>query len=503
MTRKKILRPATPTTLAAVDLGSNSFHMIIARMVKGQMRTLDRLREMVQLAAGLSGRNHLTLPAQRRALACLERFGQRLRALPPGSVRAVGTNTLRVARNSQQFLKAAQRVLGHPIEIIAGREEARLIYLGVAHKQANDNQRRLVVDIGGGSTEFIIGHNFEALLMESVGVGCVSSSLNYFPGGKLTRANFERAEIAARQELQPIAAQYRAQGWDVCLGSSGTVKMVQDVVNAQRWRGDITLAHLRKIRKQLIAAGTTSRLKLEGLRSERTGVFPGGVAILLAAFESLGIKRMRFSEGALREGLIYDLLGRMRHNDVRDQTVKNLSTLYHIDATHAARVERTALHCLAQLDSPAHIYKHTDILKWAARLHEIGMAVSHSQYRKHGAYIIGNADMLGFSRQDQQVLAALILGQRGKFPIAILRSLPGDMTKTAQRLCVILRLAVLLNRSRTTEALPKFNLRATNQTLQIKFPRGWLKRHPLTQAELAQEIKYLKPAKIQLKISPV
>ena len=292
-------------TLAAVDLGSNSFHMIIARMVKGQMRTLDRLREMVQLAAGLSGRNHLTLPAQRRALACLERFGQRLRALPPGSVRAVGTNTLRLARNSQQFLKAAQRALGHPIEIIAGREEARLIYLGVAHKQANDNQRRLVIDIGGGSTEFIIGRNFEAQLMESVGVGCVSSSLNYFPGGKLTRVNFERAEIAARQELQPIAAQYRAQGWDVCLGSSGTVKMVQDVVNAQRWRGDITLAHLRKIRKRLIAAGTTSRLKLEGLRSERAGVFPGGVAILLAAFESLGIKRMRFSEGALREGLLH------------------------------------------------------------------------------------------------------------------------------------------------------------------------------------------------------
>ncbi|MEW6354641.1 MAG: exopolyphosphatase [Pseudomonadota bacterium] len=487
-----------PKILAAVDLGSNSFHMIIARVAQGRLHVLDRMRETVRLAAGLDKKNTLRPNAQKRALNCLQRFGQSLRGLPPDSVRAVGTNTLRVAQNSANFLRTAQRALGHPIEIIGGHEEARLIYLGVARSLAPDAKRRLVIDIGGGSTECIIGEGFRPLHMESLPLGCVGATLKYFPRGVIDRAAFARAEIAALQELQPIAARYRALGWQMSIGASGTVKAVLDVVQAQRWSDNgITLASLRKLRKRLFAAGHVRRLKLAGLRDDRLPVFPGGVAILLAVFESLGIKRMLYSDGALREGLLFDLLGRIRHEDIRDATVTNLCARYHVDMRQAARVERTALHCLQQTN----LQRHADALRWAARLHEIGLAVSHSQYRKHSAYLVENSDMPGFSRPEQQLLTVLILGQRGKFPLINFQTLPDDLGKTAQRLCLLLRFAVLLNRSRSAQPPPKFTVQLTAKTLRIKFPRGWLAKHPLTKADLEQEKLYLKPAKINLRIS--
>ncbi len=496
---KKITPPQPPEIIAAVDLGSNSFHMIIARINRRDLYTLDRLRETIRLAAGLDKNNRLTAKAQRRALDCLKRFGQRIAAIPPGGVRAVGTNTLRRTQNAKSFLQRAQQALGHPIEIIGGREEARLIYLGVAHSLADDAGKRLVVDIGGGSTELIIGERFEPLHTESLQMGCVTSSLNHFPGGAITLASMRRAEIAAQQELQVIAGQYRAIGWANCIGSSGTINAIQEIIAANRWSPDgVTLPSLKKLRKHLLAAGHINRLQLPGLRSDRAPVLPGGVAILLAVFESLDIERMHATGGALREGLLYDLLGRIRHKDIRDHSVTRLSIQHHVDTGQAKRVEQTALRCLKQLPQWK-LDSYQPMLGWGARLHEIGLAVSHSQYHKHGAYLVEHSDMPGFSRQEQQLLATLILGQRNKFPLSVHADQQTERAKAAKRLCVLLRLAVLLNRSRSRQPLPKFSITAKGDVLQINFPAGWLNKHPLTQADLAQEIKYLKAAKIKLK----
>ena len=489
-----------PDTLAAVDLGSNSFRMVIARMVNGRIYTLDRLREPVRLAAGLTKKNQLTKAAQQRALACLRRFGQRLRGMPVDSVRAVSTNTLRLMQNSGRFLNAAQQALGYPVEIISGQEEARLIYLGVAQGLPNKALKRLVIDIGGGSTEVIIGQGMDALRLESLQMGCVSGSLDYFPHGIINAGNFHHAEIAALQDLQAIATEYRKLGWRECIGASGTIRAILNVTIANGWGNEITLGSLRKLRKHLLTAGDLQRVKLAGLRSDRVAVFPGGVAILLAMFEGLGIERMTASEYALREGVLYDLLGRIRHDDIRDDTINTLCARYPIDLQQAARVEKTALACLQQAAKTARPPSHTDTLRWAARLHEIGLAVSHSQYQKHGAYLIENSDLPGFSRQDQQFLSTLILGQRGKVPIPMLKELPKALTDTARQLCIALRLAVLLNRSRSAQQSPKFVFKLTAKTLRLKFPRGWLNQHPLTQADLEQEAKYLKAIKIQLRI---
>lgn len=494
--------PAAAQTLAAVDLGSNSFHMLVARVADGELHIVDRMREVVRLASGLDARQRLTRKARRRALECLARFGQRLRGLPAGSVRAVGTNTLRQARNAGEFLAECRRMLGHPIDVISGREEARLIYLGVSHSLADDGGRRLVIDIGGGSTEFIIGERFDALHMESLFMGCVGMSSRYFPDGAITRSNLQHAELAALLELQNIQAQYRRIGWQIAVGSSGTLLSIADVVRAHGWADHgITLDALHKLRKALLAAGSIKRLaSLDGLRPERAPIFPGGVAILLAACEALGIEHMTTSSGALREGLLYDLLGRIRHEDVRERIIAALTSRYQIDAEQATRVERTALECLAQAAATWKLRDdaHRNALGWAARLHEIGLAIAHSQYHKHGAYLLANADLPGFTRQEQTLLAALVRGHRRKFPDAVFRTLPEDQVQAARRLCVLLRLAVLLHRGRSDAALPQFTLSVSDKGLRLQFPSGWLARHPLTRADLEHEAEYLQAAKIRL-----
>ncbi len=495
-----LVQDAAASTVAAVDLGSNSFHLIVARNIDGQLHVLDRLREMVQLAAGLDARNRLSAEAQANALACLERFGQRLRGMEPGSVRAVGTNTLRRARNGRQFLAAAQRALGHPIEVISGQEEARLIYLGVAHSRADDQGRRLVMDIGGGSTELIIGERFEPLHMESLYMGCVSMSRAHFPDGVLRMRNFRQALTAARLELQPVEAYFRRIGWEVSTGASGTIRAVASVVRAASSSADdITLPALHKIRDALLAAGHTDRLQLPGLSAERVPVFPGGFVILLAAFEALGIERMGVAEGALREGLLYDLHGRIQHEDVRERTIQALTARYHLDLEQAARVEATACDLLAQSeaawglgDEAAHD------LTWAARLHEIGLTIAHNHYHKHGAYLVENSDLPGFSRQEQELIAALIRGHRRKVPLAVFKALGDGRGEIAIKLCVLLRIAALLHRSRVAVQIPPIRLVAGKKSLSLEFPEGWLDQHPLTRADLECEAGFLTAAKFRL-----
>ncbi len=487
--------------VAAVDLGSNSFHMVVARLVDGQPHLVDRLRERVVLASGFGKDKRLSAEIQDVALASLRRFGQRLRDMPPGSVRAVGTNALRQARNSRSFLVRARAALGHPIEVIPGREEARLVYLGVAHSLPDDTGRRLVVDIGGGSTECVVGVRLQPQATDSLFMGCVTWTQRFFKRGELRRANLEEAVIAAQRELQSIAQHYKDLGWNRCIGSSGTILSIDAMLREHGWDdGGITRHGLAKLAKTMLAARHVDKLSLAGLAPERAAVLPGGLAILIAVFESLGIKRMITSPNSLREGVIFDLIGRIRHEDVRERTIRQYTRRYHLDGDQGTRVERTAL---SLLDHVARGWKLGGeeprlMLAWAARLHEIGLSVNYTGYHKHGAYLVAHGDMPGFSREDQQTLGAIIGGHRRKLMQELFAVLPAARAESALRLCLLLRLAVALNRGRSGRPLPTITLSARGDTLRLGFPRGWLKRHALTHADLDEEAALLAPTGVQL-----
>jgi exopolyphosphatase/guanosine-5'-triphosphate,3'-diphosphate pyrophosphatase len=470
--------------------------MVIARFTHGQLAIVDRLREMVRLAAGLDEHGRLDKAATTRALQCLERFGQRLRDLKADSVRVVGTNTLRKAHRKQAFLERARAALGHPIEIISGIEEARLIYLGVVNTMPNEPGRRLVMDIGGGSTELIIGEGRNSLRLESLHMGCVSMSLEHFRSGKITGKRFERARTAARLELEPIRAAFRSLGWEHAIGSSGTIRVIGEMVrNLEPGTTAITPTGLRRLAREIIEAGNVDAIRLPDMTSERAPVFPGGLAILAEAFETLGIQQMRIADGALREGLLYDMVGRFTDEDARVRTVRAMQQRYHVDVEQAARVEATALALLRQVAQPWGLSDPLaeSALSWAARLHEIGLDVSHSQYQKHGAYLLAHADMPGFPREEQALLACLVGAHRRKIVVNTEDLIP-PWDQEAKLLALILRLAVLLHRGHGSEPLPNIRLTATPRSLTVQFPRGWLRANPLTVAELRQEVDYWKAA---------
>ena len=488
--------------LAAVDLGSNSFHMVVARYEHGEPRVIDRLRDSVRLAAGLRTDGTLEPARREKAIACLARFGQRLRVLPPERVRAVATNTVRRLAAPASFLGPAEQELGHPIEVVSGREEARLIYLGVAHGIPESAQRRLVIDIGGGSTEFIIGQHFEALEKESLQMGCVASTLRFFRDGKLTQKRWKQAQTEIAVELQQFAADYRAQGWGDTIGSSGTIKAIGSVLQAAGWSDSgITWPALEKMRDTMLDCGSVERLRLPGLAEERASVLPGGLAILEAAFVALDLKQMRICETAMREGLLYDMIGRAEHRDPRAASIAALAQRYAVDTAHAARVEATAL---ALFDQVARDWQlgnaERDWLTWAARIHEIGLAIAHSQHHVHGAYIIENSDLAGFARHEQQVLAAILRGHRRKPDDNALRGLPERLRRPTARVTALLRLAVLLQRGRAADPPPPLDLQADDKLLQLRLAREWLDAHPLTRADLEQERDYLKQFDIKLQV---
>ena len=488
--------------VAAIDLGSNSFHMIVARIANEHVQILDRLREMVQLAAGLDDKNRLSEESQQRALDCLARFGQRLRHIPPSQLRIVGTNTLRQARNSAEFLARAEEVLGHHIEIISGQEEARLIYLGVAHSVADVAGRRLVVDIGGGSTELIIGEKFDPLHLTSLRMGCVSLSRACFDDGRIAEARLREAELIVQLRLEPVREEYLEQGWERVTGASGSIKAIQDVVTREGWCPEgITLEALRRLRTALLEAGNTGAIATRWqLEPARARVFTGGFVVLHGLCEALNVERMEVSDGALREGVIYDLLGRIRHEDVRDRTIVTVISRYCLDEAQAERVSATALDLLGQARAEWSLateeFAHG--LEWAARLHEIGLLLSHHNYHKHGAYILEHADLPGFSHSDQNLLAALVRRHRRSFPADAFGHLPKNMAQPARRLCVLLRLAVVLHRGRGRQPLPLLGLCLNSQRVELRFPAGWLDEHPLTRADLELEAAYLKKARFRL-----
>ena len=492
-----------PDVLAAVDLGSNSFHMVVARYSHGQLVIIDRLREMVRLAAGVEENGRIDKEVANRALACLERFGQRLRDMHADSVRVVGTNALRVAHRKQAFLERAREALGHPIEIISGMEEARLIYSGVAHTMPSEPGRRFVVDIGGGSTELIIGEGLTPLELESLQMGCVSLSERFFRDGKISAKRVDRARVAARLELEPVQAAFRRRGWDRCAGSSGTVRAIGEAIQElDPTARTITAAGLENTLKYLVEAGHIRELRLAAITEDRRPVFPGGVAIMAAMFDVLGLDEMQIAEGAMRDGILYDMVGRFTDEDARERTVRAMQLRYHVDGAQAERVGATVLDFLQQTRET---WRLSDALadqslKWAAALHEIGLDVSHSGYHRHGAYLLENADMPGFPRGEQLLLARLVGGHRRKFVQQGLEDLIPPWDRSALYLIVLLRLAVLLHRGRSPVALPPIGLTASYRSLEIELPGRWLSDHPLTAADLQQETEHLGAAGFRVRV---
>ena len=491
-------------TVAAVDLGSNSFHMIVAHLEEtGTLSIIDKLREPVRLGGGLGSNGKLSREACDRALACLEQFGQRIRNLPQGDVRIVGTNTLRVASNAAEFAQEAQQLLGHPIEIVSGREEARLIYLGVAHGRATREGRRLVVDIGGGSTELIIGEGMDSMLRESMYTGCVSASKQYFDNGRITAKRMNRAIINAELKFYPVAGDFRAgKGkWEEAVGCSGTIKAIRNIAQAEGWCDTgITLESLYQMRSKMIKQGHVDKLSMEALKDDRAAVLPGGLAVLIAVFETLGIEQMRVSEQALREGLLYDLVGRIQHKDTREATVQSLLNRWNLDTPHIENIMRTAMSLFEQVEVDWNLIGENKlILKWAAQMHEIGLQISHGAYHKRGAYILTHADLPGFSRTEQSLLATMVLNHRQKLSISSFETLVKRAQKPGLRLCILLRLAVLLHRGRTDEQVSNISIRADESDITLRFPENWLKQHSLTSADLKKERQFLKKAGFSLR----
>lgn len=487
--------------LAAIDLGSNSFHLAIGRVVDGQIYPLDSLREAVRLGGGLTAEKRIDRATQARAMEALAKFGERLRGFPKQAVRVVGTNTLRVAKNAPQFLREAREALGFPIEVIAGREEARLIYVGVAHSSPAGEQRRLVVDIGGGSTELIIGTGLEPALTESLYMGCVSFSLKYFPEGRVDKQRMKAAEVAARQELAGIVKEYRATGWQEAVGSSGTAKTLADLsVQYGFSEGGITREGLERLRSHLIRLERCDTETMPGLRADRAPVLPGGLAIMLAVFSELGIESMEVSDGALRQGVLYDLLGRVEHRDMREATVVQFMRRYHVDSEQAERVRAFALR-LYDSFGPSGEDGDPDrlMLDWAARLSEVGLSIAHAQYHKHSSYVLSNADMPGFSRMEQQRLARIVLAHRGKLGKVQDAGLEG----TDWLLVFALRMAALLMRSRSDIPLPPLLVAGDSAGFTVEVSQSWLDEKPLTGAAFESESEIWRAIGMKLNVVTV
>ena len=489
-------------TYAAIDLGSNSFHMLVARREHGELRVLDRIREMVRLGGGLDDHGNLDPEVEQRALDCLSRFGQRLRGIPANNLRAVGTQTFRRLNNADEFLQAAEQNLECPVDIIAGREEARLVYLGVTQWVAGHQQKQLVMDIGGGSTELIIGEGFEPLEMESLQFGCVSVTNRFFKDGQISEKRLKKAQRAVAAELQEIQTVYRNTGWQVAIGSSGTIRSAALMCAANGWcKKGITLKALEKLKLKALSFETIPDIEIDGLSDRRQPVFIGGLAILLACFKALRIEELVISPYALREGLLQDLLGRLEHRDPRDKAVQALMARFAVDPAQVTRVHRTALGLFDQLSADHSVANsHRTFLGWATGLHEAGLCLSHVSYQKHSAYLVAFSDMAGFSRQEQLFLANLVGFQRRDIPVDYASNLPVRLRKPFRITLLCMRLAWIFCRTREDEAIPDVSIHLKGSTVFLGLPADWMENHPLTIADLEYEEQALQTTGLQLEI---
>ena len=496
--------PTDTNLYAVLDLGSNSFHLLIAKQDEQQLVYIDRVKDMVRLASYLNENDTISPEGIERALSSLRIFAERLSGIPSKNIRAIGTNTLRAASNTESFLTTAESIIGAPIEIITGDEEARLIWQGVSRDFPNDGKRRLVVDIGGGSTEFIVGKTIPRY-RRSVYMGCVSFTRLYFPDGTVTSKKFKRAVTATRSELQSLIRRFQSKNWDEANGASGTIRYIQQLlIDNQKADHTIPVEGLKWLGEQLIKAEKPEKLELEGLETNRLPILPAGLAILTGIFEELGIEEMKVSEYSLKEGVISELVGHTKSAETHHQTVNYLVKKYRLDKMQARRVEATALQFYRYLaasngesTSPRNSQLDENLLRWAANLHEIGLSVGYAGYHKHSAYLIENTDMPGFSRAEQKSLSFLLLNHRRK--LRVLQSSYGF--KPDWTLVLVLRLACLFNRRRLRFRFPKCNLQATDSGWKITLPARWLSAHPLTEEDLSQESNYWTRQNLKLEIA--
>ncbi|MFM2476256.1 exopolyphosphatase [Celerinatantimonas sp. MCCC 1A17872] len=486
--------------IAALDLGSNSFHLIVARWLNGQIHIIDRIKEPVRLGWGLNENGTLSEDAVERAMACFSRFGERLRTLSAGNVRIAGTKTLRSIRRADEFLAKAQKLLGHPVEIISGEEEARIIYLGVACDLAPGEGSRLVVDIGGGSTEVIIGQGMEARLKESLNMGCVAITKRFFAKGKVTAGRIKKARTACMQELVPVLDTLSEAGWDEEIGASGTIRAASEICVAKGLSDDgtIKLKYLEKLLDEYHDAGVVDH-PLEGLSENRRPVFLGGLIILITLFEGLELRAMSAAQWALREGLLYDLKGRLEHSDLRESSINNLSKRFHVNLEYASRVDRTAQQLLEQAGSWTQEHRSVaQLLHWSSLLFLVGLDIAHSDYHKHGAYIVEHVDLPGFSRSEQLELAQLVQGHRK----SIRKNFPVEQDSLL-RVLLLLRIAVILQRGRRHQPIPVFQMRSHENEIVLRFEQQWLAQNPQTLADLTNEQRFQHQVGYELEITPL
>lgn len=491
--------PNSPV-IAAVDLGSNSFRLQTARVTQTGLLSLDSIKETVRLGAGLDENKFLTEPAQERALLALSRFAERLQGLPAAQVRAVATHTFRVATNAAEFLPRAEAALGFPIEIIGGSEEARLIFMGASHSLPATKETRLVVDIGGGSTEFVIGSRLKPGRAESKQLGCVIWSQRFFADGKITPERMEAAELAARERLLPMVRDFRAGNWERAIGTSGTATSLCDLAELNDFSSkDLTAEAMGRLRHVLLSARHVDKVDLNGLRADRRPVLPGGFAIMSAIFKMLEIEVMSIADGALREGVLHDLLERQDRRDVRDHSVAQFQRRYLADPLQAGRVSALAMELLGQLQATGGGDDLAHHLNIAAQLHEVGLSISHVNYRRHSSYILQYADIPGFSRREQERLARLVLYHRGK----LTRSVLDEFSKEERSALACLRLAVLFNRARQDDAPPIKGFARSNGHYTLEIEPGWLEARPLTQHVLSEEMRLWQDIGVQLRLVQV
>lgn len=507
--------PVGSLDVAAIDLGSNSFHMVLAQERDGQLRVLDRLKERVALAEGLATHGTITEAAKARARECLARFAQRIVGFDARLVRAVGTNTFREAQDGGSFLDECSTILGQPIEIVSGHEEARLVYAGVRFDMGLHGRHLCAIDIGGGSTEIVSGRAEEAELAESLAMGCVTWTERYFPEGEITRESFDAAHQAARLTMRSIVRRVREANAEVYIGSSGTALAIAAVIAANGWETDPEVAGmaghfsrtgLHALRDALIAAGRIENINLKGLPDGRQPVIVGGVAIMTAVFEALRFERMIVSNGALREGLLSEIVGRLHDRDRRDTVVLAMAGRFSVDMEQAGRVAMTSalLFEIVRRDWGLRRSQEGLMLRWGALLHEIGLSVNHDSYRRHSTYLVANADLPGFTRNAQERLATLVSAHRGGFDPAAFRGFRPELAEGLIGAALLLRVARILHRSRSSRALPPWKPKARLESgvryLDLNIPGPWAAEHPLTRAELEAEAKVWRRADAVLKV---
>lgn len=494
--------PERAETFAAIDLGSNSFHLLVARREHGELRVLDRIKEMVRLGGGLDSSGQLHPETRQRALDCLARFGQRLRGIPADNMRAVGTHTFRRMKNANSFLLAAETSLGCSIDVIAGREEARLIYLGVSQGVSGHEDRKLVIDIGGGSTEFIIGQGPETLQLESVQYGCVSLTQGFFGSGKISRKRWNRAMEAVMAELQELRLRYLQTGWQTAIGSSGTVLAISEICRQSGLvESDIDKASLKEISAALLNFKSTSEVQFPGLSEQRQPVIVGGLVMLAACFATFELQSIRTSPYALREGLLYDMLGRLEHRDPRESTVLAFKRRHNVDEAQTERVKYTVSLLFEQVSEGCGLGAiHHKMLLWAAELHEVGLSVSHSPYQEHSGYLVQQSDMPGFTTTEQLFLAALVRHHRRPIAVDFAQFLPERVHQVLKQSLLCLRLACIFCRSRDSKAIPELQLKASGRKFTLKLTEAWMRSHPLSMHDLQTEALELRPIGIQLRI---